>query len=200
MTRIVVPGLPHHVTLRGNHRAAMFFEAGGDALYRDLLAAETRKAQRRGLGLGADAQSCASGAGAFGCVRSGRSHVAAAPALCGICQCHSPALPKHLVQERFGSVVMDEALILAALRYAALNPVRAGLVARSEDWPWSSVAAQVPNSPIFWAGPRTIRISGRCGRPRDMAGRWDQPYSSRPSKPASAARSCRANLAGNRNG
>ena len=32
IARIVVPGLPHHVTQRGNHRAAMFFAAGGDAL------------------------------------------------------------------------------------------------------------------------------------------------------------------------
>ena len=41
IARIVAPGLPHHVTQRGNHRAAMFFEAGDDGLYRDLLAAET---------------------------------------------------------------------------------------------------------------------------------------------------------------
>ena len=60
MTRIVVAGLPHHVTQRSNHRAVMFFEAGDDAPYRDLLAAETRKAQRRDLGRDADAQSCAS--------------------------------------------------------------------------------------------------------------------------------------------
>ena len=44
IARIVVAGLPHHVTRRGNLRAAMFFEASGDALYRDWPAAETRKA------------------------------------------------------------------------------------------------------------------------------------------------------------
>jgi putative transposase len=32
---------------------------------------------------------------------------------------------------------------MAALRYVALNPVRAGLAARAEDWPWSSVRAQL---------------------------------------------------------
>ena len=36
---------------------------------------------------------------------------------------------------------MDEAHLLAAARYVALNPVRAGLVKRPEDWPWSSTAA-----------------------------------------------------------
>ena len=120
--------------------------------------------------------------------------------LCGVCQRVIPALPKHLVRERFASVVMDEALLLAVLRYAALNPVRAGLVTRPEGWPWSSVAARVPNSPIFWAGPRTTLILARCGGPRGMAGRWDRPNSPRPSKPACAAQTCRANLAGNRNG
>ena len=36
---------------------------------------------------------------------------------------------------------MDEPHLLAALRYVALNPVRARLVARAEDWHWSSVHA-----------------------------------------------------------
>lgn len=32
---------------------------------------------------------------------------------------------------------------MAAIRYVSLNPVRAGLVARPEDWPWSSVRAHL---------------------------------------------------------
>ena len=36
---------------------------------------------------------------------------------------------------------MDEAHLGAALRYVALNPVRARLVGRAADWPWSSVRA-----------------------------------------------------------
>jgi putative transposase len=38
---------------------------------------------------------------------------------------------------------MDEAYFVAASRYVGLNPVRAGLVARAADWPWSSVRAHV---------------------------------------------------------
>ncbi len=49
----------------------------------------------------------------------------------------------HLFQGRFGAVVMDEAHLLAAARYIALNPVVAGLVSRAEDWPWSSTRAQL---------------------------------------------------------
>ena len=36
---------------------------------------------------------------------------------------------------------MDEDHLLAALRYVALNPLKAGLVTRAEDWPWSSARA-----------------------------------------------------------
>ncbi len=47
----------------------------------------------------------------------------------------------HLFQARFSSVVMDEAHLMAGARYVALNPVRARLVERAEDWPWSSTRA-----------------------------------------------------------
>ena len=45
----------------------------------------------------------------------------------------------HLFQARFGSAAMDEEHLMAAARYVALNPVRARLVERAEDWRWSSV-------------------------------------------------------------
>ncbi len=32
---------------------------------------------------------------------------------------------------------------MAAVRYVSLNPVRARLAARAEDWPWSSVRAHL---------------------------------------------------------
>lgn len=44
----------------------------------------------------------------------------------------------HLWQSRFASVAMDEPHALAAARYIELNPVRARLVERPEDWRWSS--------------------------------------------------------------
>jgi putative transposase len=49
----------------------------------------------------------------------------------------------HLFQNRFCSVVMDDAHLVTGVRYVSLNPVRAGLVARAEDWPWSSVRAHL---------------------------------------------------------
>jgi putative transposase len=38
---------------------------------------------------------------------------------------------------------MDEAHLMAAVRYVSLNPVRARLAARAEDWTWSSVRAHL---------------------------------------------------------
>ena len=51
----------------------------------------------------------------------------------------------HLWQGRFGSVVMDEAHLAHALRYVSLNPMRARLVDRADQWPWSSVRAHLDN-------------------------------------------------------
>ena len=45
LARLVVPGLPHHVTQRGNRREVIFFEDGDQEIYRDLLAEQARKAQ-----------------------------------------------------------------------------------------------------------------------------------------------------------
>jgi putative transposase len=49
----------------------------------------------------------------------------------------------HFWQGRFGCVAMDEAHLAAAVRYIALNPVRARLAERAVDWPWSSVHAHL---------------------------------------------------------
>jgi putative transposase len=49
----------------------------------------------------------------------------------------------HLWQGRYGAVAMDEGHLGAAARYVALNPVRALLVDRAGDWPWSSARAHL---------------------------------------------------------
>ena len=49
----------------------------------------------------------------------------------------------HLWQDRFASFVMDEPYLLSATRYVEMNPVRAKLVERPQDWPWSSAKAHL---------------------------------------------------------
>ncbi len=47
----------------------------------------------------------------------------------------------HLWQGRFSSFVMDNKYLLSAVRYVAMNPVKAGLCKRPEQYRWSSAGA-----------------------------------------------------------
>ena len=142
IARVVVPGLPHHVTQRGNRRERIFFEAGDYALYRDWLAQSCRR-----FGVACWAYCLmpnhvhliltpGDGAGlALALARTHRLYAGFANARL--------RQTGHVFQGRFGSVAMDEAHLIAAARYVALNPVRARLVARAQDWPHSSVRAHL---------------------------------------------------------
>ena len=142
LPRFVFPGIPHHITQRGNRREQTFFEDGDYALYLDLLA---------------------DGAGRAGveiwsyCLMPNHVHLIAVPRDGdGLRRCFRYVhrhytgfinarmrVTGHLWQGRFSSVAMDEAHFVTALRYVALNPVRARLAARAQDWPWSSTRAHL---------------------------------------------------------
>ncbi len=50
----------------------------------------------------------------------------------------------HLFQGRFKGILVDkENYLLELSRYVVFNPVRAGMVAAPEDWPWSSYRAML---------------------------------------------------------
>ncbi len=142
LARVVVPGLPHHVTQRGNGRARTFFGDGDYVFYRDLLAEGCRAA---GVEVWA------------WCLMPNHVHLILVPAdKDGLRRALAPVHRRyagvvharqrrtgHFWQARFGSVVMDEVHLAAAVRDVSLNPVRAGLAARAEDWRWSSVRAHL---------------------------------------------------------
>jgi putative transposase len=142
IARIVVPRCPHHVTQRGNRREPIFFEDGDQEVYRDLLAEQAEKACIQIWAY---------------CLMPNHVHVIVVPREeKGFAQAIGEAHRRytnfvnargrwsgHLFQNRFASVPMDDAHFVTALRYVSLNPVRARLVARAEDWPWSSVRAHL---------------------------------------------------------
>ncbi len=70
----------------------------------------------------------------------------------------------HLFDGRFASVAMDEAHLISAVRYVALNPVRARLVARAHDWRWSSVHAH-----LACADDGLVTVAPVLSRVRDFA-------------------------------
>jgi len=115
LARLVVPGLPHHVTQRGNGRARTFFDDDDYALYRDLLAENCRAA-------GVEAWAW--------CLMPNHVHLILVPAdadglrralaathrrYAGIVHARRKRTG-HFWQGRFGSVVMDEAHLAAAVR------------------------------------------------------------------------------------
>src|SRR5260370_40205105 len=60
----------------------------------------------------------------------------------------------HVWQERYRSFpIQKDDHLLTVHRYIERNPVRAGLVARAQDWRWSSVAAAQEDQPVLDAGP-----------------------------------------------
>jgi putative transposase len=142
LARVVIPGHPHHVTQRGNGRAQTFFGDGDYALYRDLLAAHCRAA---GVEVWA------------WCLMPNHVHLILVPsdpdglrrALARVHRNYAGTIQArrkrtgHFWQGRFGAVAMDEHHLAAALRYVSLNPVRARLAERAQDWRWSSTRAHL---------------------------------------------------------
>jgi len=142
LARIVAPGCPHHVTQRGNRREAIFFEPGDQEIYRDLLAEHCIKSSVEVWAY---------------CLMPNHVHLILTPNdAAGLARALGDTHRRyttfinararwsgHLFQSRYGSVAMDDAHLVAAVRYVSLNPVRARLVARAEEWPWSSVRAHL---------------------------------------------------------
>jgi len=62
----------------------------------------------------------------------------------------------YLFQGRFFSCPLDDRHTLAAVRYVERNPVRAGLVVRAEEYPWSSAAGHCGLCPDVLAADREI--------------------------------------------
>ena len=140
LPRVVVPGVAHHVTQRGNRRQQLFLEEGDYALYLDLMGEACRSN-------GVDVWSY--------CLMPNHVHLIMVPAdRHGLSRAVGEAhrrysacinarlrVTGHLFQGRFGCVATDEARLLTAIRYVAMNPVKAKLAQDVTGWRWSSARA-----------------------------------------------------------
>jgi len=193
IARVVVSGVPHHVTQRGNRRQRTFFSDDDYEMYLRLMSASCAE---HGVAVWA------------WCLMPNHVHLVVVPETAeGL----APAVGRahwrytrainfregwrgYLWQGRFASCPMDGAHTLAAARYVEQNPVRAGLVSRAWKWPWSSAAAHVegrgdaliaPGGPLMaevndWRGfvaagedeatVARLRRHARTGRPLGDAG------------------------------
>lgn len=137
MPRLVVPGYPHHITQRGNRRMKTFFKNSDYQAYLDLVSEA-----KDDVGVEIWAY----------CLMPNHVHLVVVPEFQDslsrlfrrVHQHYTRRInfrerwKGHLWQERFHSFVMDEPYLMATVRYTELNPVRAGLCRRPEDWYWSS--------------------------------------------------------------
>ena len=169
LPRLVLPGIPYHVTQRGNRRERTFFEEADYALYRDLLAQAAESA-------GAEIWCY--------CLMPNHVHVVVVPAdedglrrtfaethrrYTGFINARS-RWTGHLWQGRFGAVAMDEDHLANAVRYVSFNPVRARLVERAKDWKWSSVGAHIAGK-----DDGVVRVAPVLERYGDFAAFLDEP-------------------------
>ena len=142
MARVVVPGVPHHVTQRGNRRQTTFFRNGDYEYYKRLL---SEWCSTRGVEIWAY------------CLMPNHVHLIAVPSTeqalrAAIAETHRrytlvvngrEGWRGCLWQGRFFSCPMAPGHAFNGARYVEMNPVRAGLVSRPEDWPHSSAHAHL---------------------------------------------------------
>lgn len=145
MARAVVPGVAHHVTQRGNRREDVFLADGDRRRYLELL---KEYSERHGLGIIAY------------CLMTNHLHLVVRPVYeTSLAATLKPVhlryaqhvnwtykLSGRLWQGRFYSCPLDDAHCLAAIRYVETNPVRAKLVKKAENYPWSSAAGHTGRS------------------------------------------------------
>lgn len=139
IARAVIEGIPYHVTQRGNRREDVFIDESCRQKYLAWLSDYSRK-----YGLKVWAY----------CLMTNHVHLIVVPqskdslesALRPLHMRYAQYVNNimgwrgHLWQGRYFACPLDEKYLWAAVHYVERNPVRAGLVERAEDYPWSSAA------------------------------------------------------------
>ena len=140
IARIVVPGVPHHITQRGNNRQDIFFVDDDRRVYLALLKQQSYK-------FGVDVMAY--------CLMTNHIHLVATPetkdALAKAVGRthfiyaqyinHMHGRSGHLWQDRFHSCALGQARLINTISYVERNPVRAKLVRYAWKYEWSSAAA-----------------------------------------------------------
>ena len=175
LARVVVPGLPHHITQRGNRRQQTFFCDEDYEYYLELMGQWCTVHQVEIWAY---------------CLMPNHVHLIAVPQSAdglrlAIGEVHRRYTRMvnlreewrgHLWQGRFASFVLDEPYVLTAARYVELNPVRTGLVNAPSRYRWSSAAAHVRGkddalvqvAPLLKLAPPWRRFLARVIREEDI--------------------------------
>lgn len=165
IARVVLPGVPHHVTQRGNRGLTVYADDADRACYLELL---EHSAREHGLAIHAY------------CLMPDHVHLVVLPATDGaladtLGRAHlrytqhvnrREGVTGRIWQGRFYSCPLDEAHHAAAVKYVELNPVRAGLEAEPAGFAWSSAPAHCGLAPgaTLLAPVPTLPEPGRAWR------------------------------------
>ena len=151
--RIIVPGLPHHITQRGNRQSDVFQSDADCRVFLDLLIRHSTKSDLRIWGY---------------CLMPNHFHIVAVPGtevviarVIGRVEADyaryfnvQNGYSGHLWQPRYFSIPMSPVHCWNALAYVERNPVRAGLVVSAEQFQWSSASAHLGFKPM----PQWLKI------------------------------------------
>ncbi len=159
--RVVFENVPHHVTQRGIDRSTVFFERNDGAAYLALL---RDYSERHRLEIVAY------------CLMPNHVHLVVVPSAAdGLHRVLKPVhglyarrinrirdRVGHLWQNRYFSSPLDSSYFVNAVRYVELNPVKARLVGRAEDYEWSSAATHCGGrgDPLVGRKPSSILFQG----------------------------------------
>jgi len=145
LARVMLEGWPFHLTHRGNHREPVFRTADDRRTYLRLLDRFARK-------FGMLIWSYCLMDNHIHLIAVGRARSSISKALGNTHRAYSrrrneeTGVTGHLWANRFFSTALDDPHLWAAVRYVELNPVRARLVDKATDYPWSSARAHVGSS------------------------------------------------------
>jgi putative transposase len=148
IARVIAEGIPHHITQRGNARQIVFDDPQDRHVYLKLL---RTYAEEHRLNIWA------------WCLMSNHIHLLAVPETTpslvrALGRTHSEyaryrnarlASIGHIWQARYYSCPIDDHSVWEVMAYIERNPVRAGLVANAEDYPWSSAQTHVAGQHDF---------------------------------------------------
>jgi putative transposase len=159
LARLIVPGITHHITQRGNRRQRVFFSDKDKSLYLRLLLDNSLQVELSWLAY---------------CLMDNHVHLIGIPKDKGdfasaLGETHRKYTTiinirekwkGHLWQGRFGSCPLDDFHLLMAVRYVERNPVRAGLVESAGEYIWSSARSHLSLSydPLLADTKRCLNI------------------------------------------
>lgn len=147
IARAVATGYPHHIVQRGNNRQPVFFKEEDRFLYFSLLKKYSEKWGARVLAY---------------CLMTNHVHLLIIPKkdeslykmMQGITLCYTQYINRtysktgRLWESRYHSCIVDkDAYLWSVARYIEQNPVRAKIIRKPEDYPYSSAKAHILSLP-----------------------------------------------------